>query len=430
MKKFSILSMALLVMVSCSKDDDDDNGPAPSQKKFKVTIENVFEAKDYQAVGTTGAIAPGSNASFTFNAGKGSYLSFATMFVQSNDLFYAPGEGGIALYDNMGNALTGDITSMVDLWDAGTEVNQEPGVGADQAPRQSGPNTGAAENGNVQLLSAVNDGYTYPMNNEVINVSLAHNGGTEFTVTISNVSDMGSFATPLAPGVWVVHGMGTPLFMDNMMASMGIEAMAEDGNNMILDNELMPKTGYVSPFAPGVYAVHSASSMPLFVDGQPDAGDGLEGLSEDGTPGNLNMALESNSDVSAHGIFNTPAGASAAGPLFPGGTYEFEFTANDGDYFNFATMLVQTNDLFFAFGDGGIALYDNGSPVTGDVTSMVSLWDAGTEVNEFPGAGNYQAPRQNGANMGMDESGNVRINNDGYTYPAVSDMIKVTISYE
>jgi len=37
------------------------------------------------------------------------------------------------------------------LFDAGTEKNEEPGVGPNQAPRQKAPNTGDAENGKVHL---------------------------------------------------------------------------------------------------------------------------------------------------------------------------------------------------------------------------------------------------------------------------------------
>ena len=55
------------------------------------------------------------------------------------------------------------------LWDAGTEVNEEPGVGLNQAPRQAGPNTGMTENGIVKM---VNDGYTYPAVSEVIRVTI------------------------------------------------------------------------------------------------------------------------------------------------------------------------------------------------------------------------------------------------------------------
>ena len=83
------------------------------------------------------------------------------MFVQSNDLFFGPDEDGIALFDDMGHPIDGRVTRHIDLWDAETEVNQEPGVGADQAPRQAGPDTGADEMGLVQLVADSGDGYSY-----------------------------------------------------------------------------------------------------------------------------------------------------------------------------------------------------------------------------------------------------------------------------
>lgn len=98
-----------------------------------------------------GPAAPGSAYKFRVDAYAGQYLTFATMFVQSNDWFFAPGPDGIALFDADGNPISGDITSQVFLWNAGTEVDQVPGEGADQAPRQSGPDTGEAENGVVSL---------------------------------------------------------------------------------------------------------------------------------------------------------------------------------------------------------------------------------------------------------------------------------------
>ena len=75
------------------------------------------------------------------------------MFVQSNDWFFAPGPDGIALFDADGNPISGDITSQVFLWNAGTEVDEEPGIGPNQGPRQKGPNTGKTENGVVRNLS-------------------------------------------------------------------------------------------------------------------------------------------------------------------------------------------------------------------------------------------------------------------------------------
>jgi hypothetical protein len=79
------------------------------------------------------------------------------MMGQSNDWFYAPAEFGIELFKN-GKAVSGDISSQIRLWDAGTEVDQEPGIGSDQGPRQKAPNTGKAENGVVRI---VQDGKTY-----------------------------------------------------------------------------------------------------------------------------------------------------------------------------------------------------------------------------------------------------------------------------
>ena len=59
---------------------------------------------------------------------------------------------------------------------------------------------------------------------------------------------------------------------------------------------------------------------------------------------------------------------------------------------------------------------------------MFLLWDAGTETNEFPGVGPNQAPRQSGADTGDAEMGIVSQVNDGYVYPDVADVIRVTIT--
>ena len=396
-------AIGVLSFASCEKGAD-----MKPTKSFKVIIENVFEPKGYFASGTTGFLEPAQSESFTFHAGKGHFLSFATMFVQSNDLFYAPAEDGLALYDASGNAITGDVTGMIGLWDAGTEVNEEPGVGPNQAPRQSGPDTGMDENGNVV---PVNDAYTYPDVEDVIKVFLAHDGGTEFTVTISNVSNTGLFATPFAPGVWVVHFAGQkPLFINGSPASPGLDALAEDGNNAILSMELEDNSGLVSPFAPGAFSV---GDEPIFMDGSV-ATSALESLAEDGDPsGFMN-------------VFTTPVGDSSPAPIFPGERYEFTFKAKKGDKLSFATMFVQSNDLFI--GHEGIELFSDGNAISGNITSTLKLWDAYTEVNEYPGAGNNQAPRQTGPDTGMEESGNVQEVNDGFTYPAINDMIKVTIT--
>lgn len=422
LSKVFLLALLIVGFVAC-----DDAEPEPAKGSFTVTIENILTPKNYLASGEiSGLTAPGEEKTFTFNAGKGMYLSFSTMFVQSNDLFYGFADTGLALYDSDGNAITGDVTAEVDLWDAGTEVNEMPGTGMNQPPRQGDPNTGMTENGTVQI---VNDAFTYPTNSDVIQVLLAHNGGTEFIVTIKNISGSSTLPTPFAPGVWAIHPSGVKMFTDGTTASAGLEALAEDGNNAMMLEGIASNTGYASPFAPGVWAVHNQGVTPIFTANEADRAAGLEALAEDGDPATLATAVEALTGVSNSGVFNTPDGASAAGPLMPSNTYSFTFDAEDGDYLSLATMLVHTNDLFYAFKGTGIPLFENGTAISGDVTGSLELWDAGTEINEYPGAGNYQ-PARGGAASGPAESGVVKIVDDSFVYPANSDAIKVTISVQ
>ena len=58
------------------------------------------------------------------------------------------------------------------LWDAGTEENQEPGVGPAQPHRQPRTDFGPTQNEPVRLISAVNDGYTYPATPSVLRVTI------------------------------------------------------------------------------------------------------------------------------------------------------------------------------------------------------------------------------------------------------------------
>ena len=377
----------------------------------------------------SGPAFPGDEYSFSFHAPPGSYLSFATMFVQSNDLFIGPGESGIPLYDASGQRRSGNMTAAVALWDAGTEVNEEPGVGPNQAPRQSGPNTGPDENGNVVI---VNDGYSYPALSDVIEVMLTPDpaSASGFIVTLKNISGGSSLPTPFAPGVYVVHTTAAPLFTVGAPdRGQGLEGLAEDGDVSMLSAYLAENTGLVTPFSPGLWMVQKQNSAPLFVAGQPDFGDGLEAIAEDGSPGDLNAALDNHPKVRSKGIFNTPTTASGPAPIFPGDAYEFTIVAKNNDYLNFATMFIQSNDLFVGPSAQGISLFDgNKSPISGDVTHLVELWDAGTEVNEYPGAGPNQAPRQSGPDTGADENGNVRVVNDGFSYPDLQDVIKITVS--
>ncbi|MCB0640975.1 MAG: spondin domain-containing protein [Phaeodactylibacter sp.] len=192
--------------------------------------------------------------------------------------------------------------------------------------------------------------------------------------------------------------------------------------------ETLAEGDFVTPFAPGVWVVQKKNSAPIFTDGAPDYGDGLEAIAEDGAPGMLYDALIHHPKVREHGIFNTPVGAAEPAPIFPGEAYEFTFTAKPNDCLNFTTMFIQSNDLFVAPAPEGLSLFDeNDDPISGDITPYLYLWDAGTEVNEEPGVGPNQAPRQSGPNTGPDENGVVQRVDDGYMYPALNEVIRVTV---
>ncbi|MBD3237584.1 MAG: hypothetical protein GF330_12835 [Candidatus Eisenbacteria bacterium] len=316
-------------------------------------------------------IGPGDVYQVSFEADPGHYLSFATMYVESNDLFVAPDAMGIALFDESETPLTGDITAQTLLWDAGTEINEEPGTGPNQAPRQAGPDTGPEEG----VVQPVQDDWTYPDKDDVLSVMVTselEGDSASFTVRIE-VAAMSS--TPLAPGVWVAH----------------------------------------------------TEPAPFFLSGSVDLGLGLEALAEDGDPTTLAAAMAEEAGISGSGVFNTPVGSMEPGPIGPGEAYEFTFSAAEGTYLSFATMYVQSNDLFYAPGENGIELFGApGDPIAGEVTDQLGLWDTGTEINEEPGVGIHQAPRQSGPNTGPSE-GIVQPVDDGYEYEPVDELLRIEL---
>lgn len=190
-----------------------------------------------------------------------------------------------------------------------------------------------------------------------------------------------------------------------------------------------------TPLSPGVLVIHT-SPAPFFNNNAPDRGEGLEAIAEDGTPGELaaNLGERVGTELEFVTVFNTPVGESEPGPIFPGQSYEIQFTAVPGDNVNFATMFVQSNDLFFGPRGTGIALFDeDGNPVSGDFTAESPIWDAGTEINQELGLGPDQVVRQGPPNTGAaDPDNRVRLipdpAADGLSnLPADADVIQVTI---
>jgi hypothetical protein len=181
--------------------------------------------------------------------------------------------------------------------------------------------------------------------------------------------------------------------------------------------------------SPGMWIVYTGGGH-VFKSGQKDWGEGLEAQAEDGNPVMLAESLQKHANVKAVGIFNTPVGANGPGPILPGGAYAFELSAKPGIRLTLVTMFGQSNDLFYAPEEPGMALFDKkGQPIHDDLTRRLILWDAGTELNREPGAGPDQAPRQKAANTGVDENGVVRVVKDTFTYPKTADVMRVMITH-
>lgn len=188
-------------------------------------------------------------------------------------------------------------------------------------------------------------------------------------------------------------------------------------------------TGQTAPFvsAPVFWVLHTDAANPIFTGGQPQPENGLEQLAETGSPEGLLKYVSAISGVAGVGANARPVGATADGPLTPGQAYEFEVSASPGQSLSLAWMFGQSNDLFYS-NDRPIALFVGGKPVSGDLTSQLSLWDAGTEVNEEPGLGPNQAPRQKSPEAGTTERQSVAHVRDRFAYPRLGDVLRLTLA--
>src|ERR1700751_697518 len=203
--------------------------------------------------------------------------------------------------------------------------------------------------------------------------------------------------------------------------------------NVSASNALKLSNGKTEPVgvARVLYFVHT-NRAPLFKSGEPDRGKGLEALAEDGPTGPLEKSLKGQPGIVHVGSTDTPVGARSPGDIWPGDVFELKVSAKPGERLTIATMFAQSNDLFYAPREEGIALFDaNGKPISGDVTSQILLWDAGTEVNEEPGLGSNQAPLQPAPHTGPAEHDVVKAISeatDGFHYPTVAEVLRVTIT--
>jgi hypothetical protein len=153
--------------LEAQSEDGDPSLLAKSLKDGKG-IKSVSLFNTPVGASAPGPITPGAAYEVAVSAMPGDRLSMTIMMGQSNDWFYAPNESGIELFPN-GKAMSGDISAQLYLWDAGTEVDQEAGIGSEQGPRQKAPNTGKRENG---VVRKVQDGKSYSNTASVLRLTI------------------------------------------------------------------------------------------------------------------------------------------------------------------------------------------------------------------------------------------------------------------
>jgi len=367
------------MLVSCKSEGE----------KRTITFENISIAKDYaqsstfQGVGRNNEIEPGQEIQISFNAEKGQTLMFATMYANSWDLFFAPENPGIKLFDNNGDPITGDVSDHVKLWDAGTKKNIDP-----RRPKASQPKEN--EDNKVSEIDGKDGTYNYPKASEMMKLNLSYDAASSrFTLTMRNNTNSTNIQTLFSTGVWAVSNVidgklvnDKPFFNPGDKAGMELIALAENGKNMPLGDKLAANTGVYAELSPVVIAIYQGDQNPLFVTGGNDMNRNLQEWVWSEDTDNIKQSLENNPNVkSVHIISSTTK---------PGDNSETTYNARSGDKIAFATRI--TNKLSITNGTSTNALEKK------DITGNAMLYNNSASQNQ-----------------------------SGNTMPAVNQLIRVNI---
>jgi hypothetical protein len=412
-------------IVSCRKEH-----PKPV-KKSTIKIENVLKAQPFVESGTfkgsgnPPVILPGQKVSFNFSAAKGQAISFATMYGYSSDLFFAPENPGIGLFDKNGKPVEGDVSSQIKLWDDGTRINQKPG--------KDNPHTAAPDPDGVVMVVNGTDaqGFSYLPADKLMKVTLKYNGNSKFTLTIENSSGGTANETAFSPGVWAISNQlggellnDAPLYTSGQKSAHGLQPLAEMGDNSVLFKWVSDHTGIITPLSPVLVVVYNGKINPLFMVGEKDRSEGLADIAQKGDATVLQAALQGQPGVKHIYLLPVPK----IGVLLPsiagaaGGSVEQQIEYQPGDKITFATMFGYSNDWFFSFGDESILASANG-----DFSDKIMIWDDGTAVSQYPGAGVDQAAF-GGDPASNPESDPIHKVDNTFPVPDAEQIIKVTIS--
>ena len=394
----SAVVLAGLVFTSCSKDDD----MKPSTGSMRtLTVENIVtpklfvESGSFKNMGESPIIQPGQSVSFKFKAGKGQALMFTTMYGKSKDWFFASQQPGIKLFNAQGKAMTGDVSSQVKLWDNGTKNDK----------------TGASESNPIMEVKGVDA-------SKLLNVMLSYEEPTsEFTLTIKNTSAGTGNETPFSPGIWAVSTFDgnkllaeKPFFTPGEKSNPEMTDIAQMGKIDKLKMKVEANTGIITGISPVLVVVYQGEKNPIYELGKNDPGMGLKDLAQKGNASKLQESLKKMKGVKGIYIAGTA-------PVGPGQKVMTQYKA-DGDKLAFVTMFGFSNDWFYANEQVLSA------KLSGDITNKTALFDSGTGVDQYPGAGNRQA-----LFGGTPQAENKPISKVGTTFPVppVNKVLKITI---
>jgi len=221
---FASLVASLVLVTSCSSDDDNDSGTNDLEALLDVVTYNSPQnlSADRSNPDRLSLDSPGEFFEVDFVAPEGANMNFVSMSSISNDWLFAPRGVGINLFDNSGEAILGDITNQILLWDAGTEEEnvETRGGGAPELREDD-------DNPNVRVQDVDVSDY--------ISVELvSYNESTRtFTMVITNLR--GEFADEdpirVSPGVVVLQGQNGPFFSEGEEdRGEGLQLLAERGD--------------------------------------------------------------------------------------------------------------------------------------------------------------------------------------------------------
>lgn len=391
--------VAAFTLSSCNNSD---NNMMDNSLQKTITFENVVTPKDFvesgsfQGTGAAPVILPGQSVAIKFSAGKAQSLMFATMYGASKDWFFASKQPGIKLFTDNGTAITGDVSSSVLLWDNGTKDNAGQ---SESKPIAQVPNVNAPQ---------------------LMKLNLDYNEMTsEFTLTITNTSGGTANETPFSPGVWAVSNYNgaqllnsVPFFTPNSLSNPEITDIAQMGNIDKMKVKLNANTGIMTGLSPALVVIYRGDKNPVYELGKMDTGMGLKEIAQFGNVSKLQNSLKSFPGIK--GIY-----VAGNAPVPPGNKITTSFKADPGDKIAYVTMFGFSNDWFYA-NETNID-----ANVKGDLSSKTALFDSGTGVDQYPGAGNHQA-----LFGGTPQSETMVISKVGaqYPVPSVQNVIKVTVN--